>query len=220
MTRRWGQRRVIDFSSVRLDGVNDAQAINKAILRERMTALRDALPSEQRANWSHIICQRATALPEYQTARVVHCFLSIRNEVNTQPLIEHALAHGKRVVLPVFLRNSNETPCTEITSLNDDEFKVTGFGLRVPRVRRWVDLSEIDLVFTPLLAFAEMEPGRFYRLGYGAGFYDRLLSRVTAPKIGLAFAMQHVATLPVEAHDAALEDVVTEKIKPRRIARG
>lgn len=175
-----------------------------------MVALRDDLPAEQRVTWSELICQRAIALPEYQAARVVHCFLSIRTEVNTHPLIEHALAQGKRVVLPVFLRGGEETPCTEITSLADDEFKVTGFGLRVPRVQRRVALSEIELVFAPLLAFAEMRPGQFYRLGYGAGYYDRFLARVPAPKIGLGFAMQRVAELPVEAHDVALDDVLTD----------
>jgi 5-formyltetrahydrofolate cyclo-ligase len=174
-----------------------------------MVALRDEVPAEQRAAWSELICQRAIALPEYQAARVVHCFLSIRTEVNTRPLIEYALAQGKRVVLPVFLHQSEETPCTEITSLADDEFKVTGFGLRVPRVQRRVALSEIELVFVPLLAFAEMEPSQFYRLGYGAGYYDRFLARIAVPKMGLGFAMQRVAELPVEAHDVALNGVVT-----------
>lgn len=184
-------------------------SLTKPELRLRMVALRDALSPEQRAAWSEVIFQRAMTLPEYQTARVVHCFLSIRTEVDTRPIIEHALAQGKRVVLPVFLRQSEETPCTEITSLADDEFKVTGFGLRVPRVQRGVALSEIDLVFVPLLAFAELEPGQFYRLGYGAGYYDRFLARVPAPKIGLGFAMQRVVTLPIEAHDVALNGVVT-----------
>jgi 5-formyltetrahydrofolate cyclo-ligase len=175
-----------------------------------MISLRDALPAEQRANWSHLICQRAAALPQYEAARVVHCFLSIRSEVDTQPIIEHALAHGKRVVLPVFLHNSEETPCTEITSLDESEFKVTGFGLRVPRVQQRLALTEIDLVFAPLLAFAELGPNRFYRLGYGAGYYDRFLARTTAPKIGLGFAMQRVAAMPIETHDAMLDNVLTE----------
>ena len=183
---------------------------HKPELRERMIALRDELTPEQRAMWSRRICQRAIALPEYQAARVVHCFLSIRSEVDTHTLIEHALAHGKRVVIPVFLRNSEETPCTEISSLAEDEFKLTGFGLRVPRVRRLVALSEVEIVFAPLLAFAEMGPGQFYRLGYGASYYDRFLARMAGPKIGLGFAMQRVDTLPVEAHDVALDKVVTE----------
>ena len=184
-------------------------SLTKPKLRQHMGALRDALSTEQRATWSEMIFQHAMALPEYQAARMVHCFLSIRSEVDTRPLIEHALAHGKRVVLPVFLPESEETPCTEISSLADDEFKVTGFGLRVPRVQRRTALTEIELVFVPLLAFAEMVSGQFYRLGYGAGYYDRFLARISAPKIGLGFAMQRVAELPVEGHDVALNGVVT-----------
>ena len=185
--------------------------LTKPKLRQRMVALRDATSFEQRHAWSQLICQRAIALPEYQAANVVHCFLSIRSEVNTHPLIEQALAHGKRVVLPVFLRERDETPCTEITSLAEDEFKVTGFGLHVPRVQRRVALSEIDLVFVPLLAFAEVTPNQFYRLGYGAGYYDRFLAHVAAPKVGLGFEMQRIAALPIEEHDVALEHVVTER---------
>ena len=185
-------------------------SLNKSELRQQRVAMRDALSPAQRVVWSEAIYQRAIALPEYQAAHVVHCFLSIRSEVNTQPLIEHALAHGKRVVLPVFLRDHEQTPCTEITSLAEDEFKLTGFGLRVPRVQRRVALSKIDLVFVPLLAFAEVAPNQFYRLGYGAGYYDRFLARLAAPKIGLGFEMQRVDALPTETHDVALDSVITE----------
>lgn len=192
---------------------------DKKTLRAQMRALRDAIPAGQRAEWSAAICARGIDLPAFQAARVIHCFLPIQSEVDTHPLIAHALAHGRRVVVPVFVTGSNETPCSEILSLDEDEFETGRFNLRVPKVMRPVALTEIDLVFVPLLAFAVAEDascapqaGKVRRLGYGVGYYDRLLSRLRAgaPKVGLAFAAQRVADMPAEAHDIRLDAVITE----------
>jgi 5-formyltetrahydrofolate cyclo-ligase len=192
---------------------------DKKTLRVQMRALRDAIPTAQRAEWSAAICARAIDLPAFRSARVIHCFLSIQSEVDTRPLIARALTHDKRVAVPVFVKGSDETPCAEILSLDDDELEIGRFNLRMPKVMRPVALAEIDLVFVPLLAFAvaedaprEPQAGKVCRLGYGVGYYDRLLGRLRAdtPKIGLAFAAQRVEDMPAEAHDIRLDAVITE----------
>ena len=188
----------------------------KKLLRKQMRALRDAASPADRAAWSAIICARALALPEYQSAKVAHCFLSMLSEVDTRAIIAHALAHGKRVVIPLFVRGSTETPCCEIDTLDDAAYVISGFGLRVPREVCLVDEALVDVVFVPLLAFASSPPrgegagGGYVRLGYGAGYYDAFLARVSAPSIGLAFALQRIGELPLEAHDQLLDRVLTE----------
>ena len=190
----------------------------KSETREWMKTQRDAVPAQQRAIWSHQIFERAIGLPGYESAQTVHVFLSIQSEVDTRPLIEHALAHGKRVVLPVFLKNSAETPCTQITSLADEDYQLTGFGLRVPKVKRLVPVAEVDWVWVPLLAFWPVmlsddelaTSGPAHRLGYGAGFYDRFLAQIHVPKVGLAFEMQRANGWPIEPHDVPLDFVMTE----------
>ena len=197
---------------------NSNQQASKSEMREWMKTRRDAVPGQQRAIWSQHIVERAIGLPGYHSAQTVHVFLSIQSEVDTQRLIEHALAHGKRVVLPVFLRNSIETPCTQITSLADEDYKLTGFGLRVPKVKQLVPVAEVDWVWVPLLAFWPVRSSNAgmaanspaHRLGYGAGFYDRFLAQIQAPKVGLAFEMQRVNGWPIEPHDVPLDFVVTE----------
>jgi 5-formyltetrahydrofolate cyclo-ligase len=68
-----------------------------------------------------------------------------------------------------------------------------------------------DLLIVPLLAF----DNDGYRLGYGAGYYDRYLSEHRAKRtiraIGIAYAGQHVDKLPHEPHDEPLDAVVTEE---------
>ena len=68
-----------------------------------------------------------------------------------------------------------------------------------------------DLIFVPLLAFDR----RGYRLGYGGGFYDRTLDQLRKSHkimaIGLAFAGQEVARVPIGAYDMPLDGMVTEQ---------
>lgn len=189
----------------------------KAELRRRLRAWRDAIPPDQRAAWSADICRCAAALPAFQSARVAHCFLSIQSEVDTRALVERALADGRRVAIPVFVKGSDETPCAEIDSLSGAGFEPGRFGLSVPKAIRPVAPDEIDLVFVPLLAFAARRAGReagraWDRLGYGVGYYDRFLARLrpSTPRIGLAFAGQQVEALPAGPRDAPLDAVITE----------
>jgi 5-formyltetrahydrofolate cyclo-ligase len=204
------------------DSVSEMVA-KKRVLRFSLRAQRDAVPAEQRATWSARICERAIELPAYQSARFIHCFLSIQSEVETRVLIQHALAHGKRVAAPLFVKGSTETAAYEIDSLDTGKYETGAFGLAVPRALRLVDLSVIDVFFVPLLAFAPFtlscegggkggEQVKFSRLGYGIAYYDRLLARKPCtPKVGLAFELQRVESLPVGAHDQLLDCVLTEK---------
>jgi 5-formyltetrahydrofolate cyclo-ligase len=192
--------------------------LEKRALRKRIRALRDAAPAEQRAAWSARICERAIELPAYRSARCIHCFLSIESEVDTRALIRHALESGKRVAAPLFVKGSSDTAAYEVDSLDSGEYATGAFGLAVPRALRLVDLSAVDVFFVPLLAFApypvaggEAAENRFSRLGYGIAYYDRLLVRSRAPRIGLAFELQRVESLPVDAHDQLLDCVLTER---------
>ena len=193
-------------------------AAEKRALRKRMLARRDAAPAEQREAWSARICERAIALPAYQSARVIHCYLSFQSEVETRPLIGHALAHGKCVAAPLFVKGSPETAAYEIDTLDAGGYATGDFGLSVPRDLRLIDIGAVDLFFVPLLAFAPLaddgegasEKVKYSRLGYGIAYYDRLLARSGAPRVGLAFELQRIESLPVDAHDQLLDCVLTE----------
>ena len=158
----------------------------KIELRKQVRALRDAASAEMRARWSAEICARAMAHPAYVRARTVHIFLSFQSEVDTRAIIEHVQASGRRVVVPVFLKDSDETPATQIDTLDLAAFDLGRWGMRTPKLRRDVLLDEIDLGFVPLLVWAPTH----------------------VPRIGLAFALQRVERLPIETHDQMLDEVL------------
>ena len=189
--------------------------IGKRALRSRFLALRKVIPENARDRANAIIFTRAITHKLFSSAAVVHCYVSMDSEVDSHRLIEHSLAQGKRVVVPIWTRGSSATVACEISSLNSQDFVTGGFGLAVPRVVREVALSEVDLIFVPMLAFQPVsidgaDTTTAHRLGYGAGYYDRLLSRTSAPRIGLAFALQRTDELMVEPHDQLLDEVITD----------
>lgn len=179
-------------------------APDKQALRRELRQRRNAV--DERAARSVAICARVATLADYTTARVLHCYLPIRSEVNTRPLLATALAQNKRVVVPVVRPAAADLAHSWITSLAAEDFEVGVFGTFQPRLLRPAEIGAWDVLVVPLLAFDRDG----YRLGYGKGYYDRLLTAAAAPVIGVAFAAQEVGMLPREPHDVPLDWIVTE----------
>lgn len=89
------------------------------------------------------------------------------------------------------------------------EFEKNGWGVWEPVAREAnrVDQRRIDGFIVPGLAF-DPHGGR---LGQGKGYYDKTLNGLTAVKIGVAFSVQMIESVPVEEHDVRMDFVVTEK---------
>jgi 5-formyltetrahydrofolate cyclo-ligase len=175
---------------------------------------RDALGDRERR--SAAICAHVRALPAFAAARGIHCFLSMRSEVDTRPLISAALASGQAVVVPVVLPKAVELSHAWLDSLDAGALAPGTFGTFNPRDLRPAAVGDWEVAIVPLLAFDR----RGYRLGYGKGYYDRLLAASPAATIGVAFAAQELDMLPVEPHDVPLDWIVTEDevIATRRAA--
>ena len=173
---------------------------------------RDALDDRERR--STAISALVLASPSYAAARAIHCYLPMRSEVDTRPLIADALAHGKRVAVPIVVPKAAELAHAWLDSLAADALTPGAFGTFNPRDLRPAAPGDWELVIVPLLAFDR----RGYRLGYGKGYYDRLLAGSPITSIGVAFAAQEIDMLPAEAHDIALDWIITEceMIRSRR----
>ena len=178
--------------------------MTKARLRKRMLRLRRALPSDEVKRRSEAVLSHLLSHPIYKNSRTVHTYISVDEEVDTWPLISRALDDGKRVVVPVVSGDEDMVHC-EVDSRS--EFVKGRFGLWEPKHRREVDVKELDLVVVPGVAFDR----RGYRLGFGRGYYDRFLSQVSAPKVGLAFDFQVVPCIPEDPHDERVDYLATEE---------
>lgn len=176
----------------------------KKILRRELQARRNAL--DNRAARSAAICAGVIDLHVYRAARVLHCYLPIRSEVDTLPLITDALARGKGVVVPVVRPDATELDHSWVVSLAPDDLEPGIFGTRQPRHLRPADIRLCDVIIVPLLGFDRAG----HRLGYGKGYYDRLLARSPATAIGVAFAAQEIDLVPRDPHDHPLDWIVTE----------
>ena len=113
-----------------------------------------------------------------------------------------ALFHSCDYALPKVL-NDTTIQFYEPTS----SYQVGAFSILEPTSEHIVDSSVFDVIVIPLVAFDE----RGNRLGHGKGYYDRYLQHTKAIKIGVAFEVQKLETIPVDSHDIALDMIVTEK---------
>ncbi len=131
-------------------------------------------------------------------------YYSVRNEVNTVALIRELLKLGKTVALPV-CAPGRDLQAAVIHDLS--ELRAARFGLMEPGPKApLLEKDQLELVVTPGLAFDE----RGYRLGHGAGYYDRFLAGIPSVfKLGLAYDFQLIPRIPVESHDIRLDALLT-----------
>lgn len=156
-----------------------------------------------RQSCSREIETRLFLLPEFQSARTIMFFASFRSEVDTVPMIRRALEEGKRVILPKV--RGRELGLFEIVDY-DRDMASGAWGIPEPRETKPANISDVELMVVPGLAF-DLKGNR---LGYGAGFYDRILPAYHRPTVALAFEVQIVPQAPAEAHDVPMQKIVTE----------
>jgi 5-formyltetrahydrofolate cyclo-ligase len=180
----------------------------KQAMRARVAAARDALDATWRTWASDAMVRRIAALPTFVDARTVLLTAPFRSEWDAAPLIDLALAAGKTVVLP---RVDEPARMLELCRIRDAKRDiVAGFrGLPEPAAHcERVPAVAVDWVLVPGVAFDRSGA----RLGYGGGYYDRMLpllpERVT--RVAGAFSAQIVDQVPSAPHDIRMDTVVTE----------
>jgi len=175
----------------------------KRRVRREVLAVRDRQPPELRAARGAAIADRFLALPEVTSARSVLVFWSFGSEVPTAPLIERLVARDILVALPRIADGELEI----VGYRPGDPTRSTSFGAEEPAEGSTIPPDELDVIAVPGVAFDRA--GR--RVGYGGGFYDRLLRRTDATPIALAFAIQVVdGVLPAGGTDVPVAAIVTE----------
>jgi 5-formyltetrahydrofolate cyclo-ligase len=182
---------------------------SKSSLRNRMAAIRDAIPEDQRAAKSAAIAQRLAEWHGYAQAETILAFLSTRSEVMTEAIIGFALVLGKTVAAPRTLLKEKRLDFRRL-SRSGPRLAPGPFGIMEPAPDApAVNPADADLILVPGLAFDEQG----YRLGYGGGFYDRLLSEpaVHGASVGIAFEEQMIEQVPRAEGDRPVRWIVTDE---------
>ena len=156
-----------------------------------------ALTPEARRAASEIICAKLASLNLHSPIAV---YLASPQEIDLSPFIRKMLATGVKVVAPRW--NGETYELAVLTGLDDAHLRQGPMGILEPAEAEIVQPDDVEVWLVPGLAFTRN--GK--RLGYGGGWYDRLLT--DAPKdslkIGIAHAFQVVDDLPSEPHDILL----------------
>ena len=185
----------------------DTAALEKQRLREEHLAAREALSEQERSVLDDRITQKLLAISEYVEATTVLTYVSVSSEVSTRMFIECALRDGKTVAVPRCLPGH----CLEFVAITSlDQLIAAPFGLLEPP-KELPALTEEQMDASICIVPALLVDIKGYRLGYGAGFYDRFLSTFPGKKICLAYQQNLSRTmLPHTAFDVAVDLVITE----------
>lgn len=185
------------------------QAMKQAI-RQRIIAAREQLPARLRVQYSTEITARILRLPEYQAAQTVLGYMSFGAEFMSDSWARQVLVDGKQLLLPKVNLSTRELDLYRVTDLQHD-LAPGLWDIREPLLERCTKaeaLEKLDFILMPGVAFGRNGE----RLGYGGGFYDKLIARLPHRPVlaAAAYSMQIIADLPQEATDRKAEWLLTE----------
>ncbi len=152
---------------------------------------------------SRAVCARLEELPFVRAADTVVAYHPLPSELDVTGYVEARWATRRAVALP---RVAGESLMLHEWGPQDD-LQRNALGVLEPAAfSRSAELARVGIILVPGLGFDRQG----HRLGFGRGFYDRLLSRfATRARVGVAFDVQVVDRLPREPHDVKLGYLVT-----------
>ena len=185
--------------------------LSKPAIRKQLLALREQLAPELRAAYSAAISARIIQHTAYRHAASILGYMSFGTEFASDGWIRQVLAEGKRLALPRVNRHANRL---DLYWVEDPEYQLEPglWGIREPvveRCERLTTLNEVEFALLPGVAFSRYGA----RLGYGGGFYDKLLAGVLHRPVlaAAAYALQIVEFIPQETTDVTVDWLITER---------
>lgn len=181
----------------------------KDTIRKQILSVRNKLPEDEVQKLSNSIFNNLIKNEFLDNASHIMVYLDFKHEVKTDAIINYCLSQDKKIYIPICIPETHEISISRITSLQ--ELEAGHFDIREPKLQhiRLSDAGLIDLVLVPGIAF----DNRGNRTGFGAGYYDRFMSRLKpgAVKAALAYSFQLVERVPSDIYDIPVDYIVTEK---------
>lgn len=177
----------------------------KKALRAIMKRMEETLSPRYMEKADRVIAAHLAAMPEYQAAQTVFCFVGVRREIDTRPILEQALAAGKTLCVPLCVDKGVMEPrlVTDLSQLREGIYGL----LEPPFDAPLVAVDEIDFAILPCTTCNHQGQ----RLGKGGGYYDRFLSHYRGGTVMLCREKLIREEIPVEPHDYPVPWVLTER---------
>jgi 5-formyltetrahydrofolate cyclo-ligase len=151
------------------------------------------------------LCTHLQTATLFTQAKTILAYFSFRQEPNLMPLMNQS---SDRIW--GFPRCVGKSLVWHVWSPDSLPLQIGAYGIREPHPDcPTLEADQVDLILVPAVACDRQG----YRLGYGGGFYDRLLSApswAAKPTIGIVFEFAHLPQLPVDSWDQPLSAVCTE----------
>ena len=201
----------------------------KELIRKEIREKIDAAGEDYRREASAAIALNALNVPEMKeqkrtgflglrkTGKTVMAYCSVGNEPSTLALISELLKTGKRVCLPRCIDIDEEGRRTDTVDAMEarriesfDDLEPGAYGIPEPKEgTEAVPPEEIDIIILPCVS-CDRECNR---LGHGAGYYDKYLSKVRKDCFTMALCYEEALAdkIPAEEHDMPVDAVITEK---------
>lgn len=156
------------------------------------------------AEASRAVCEKVLQSSEFRKAAVIFGYLSFRNEISVDLILQEALCLGKTVAVP-WIVSQHEMKAAQLVTLQN--LPIDRYGIRTaPEPVKIISPDSIDLVLVPGAGFSKMG----HRMGRGAGYYDRFLLLSSGFRLGITCDKLLREKIPVYAYDQPVEALVTE----------
>ena len=177
--------------------------MSKSILRKKILKIRE------KVNKKNIQINFDTILNLFKKERIfkksIGGYYPVNFEVDDLELLKKFKKNGFEISLPVIKKNFQMDFYSWSFS---DLLRINKYGIPEPEPKK---MTYPDILLIPLVAFDK----NLNRLGYGGGYYDRLIAKISKKKkiikIGLAYSIQKIDKVPINLYDQKLDYIVTNK---------
>jgi 5-formyltetrahydrofolate cyclo-ligase len=181
----------------------------KKLIRTSILEKRNSLTPQQIKEAEQLIINNLMKLNEFIQSQNIFCYLSFRSEVPTKGIIAHCQQQGKNLYIPLCVNETKEM----ILSLYDHEVKLaaSNYGVQEP-TKETIKIANREILDIAIMPGAVFDT-RGYRIGYGAGYYDKFFAHTNKKiyKIALAFSFQIIDEVPADDFDIPVDCIVTEQ---------
>lgn len=181
---------------------------SKSQMRSEFLTIRNSIKTELKEKWDKEIYDNLINSQEYKTSKYIFIYVSVKNEVNTIPIINKALSDNKIVAVPKVIPQQKIMSARIIENIDS---LVSGYyGIPEPSLEAEImEPSIIDLIVIPGVAFDKTGG----RLGYGGGYYDKYLKEeIKAHRVGICYLCQLADRIPLEENDKLVSKLITNNI--------